>query len=255
MRSVAAVVALVACLHAGAWAIWQTQASAPNIEGVLNSVSYSRFLAHPDDKANPPTEAQIRADLKAIAPYTRAIRLYKSTGGMEQVPANENEFGPKVTLGISLNYTKKPWKLGEPKETLDEERKRNEERNEREIRTAIDLAHKHRNVNGIVVGNETIYRGVYLSLDEIKDQIKHDAYQGGWAPKEGGAYLSLEEIKDRIKRDEEIRERIKRGEPVKDWIEWTPTDGGWEVKDLIKIIQRVKRETDGRGRVTTANID
>ena len=77
MRSVAAVVALVACLHAGAWAIWQTQAQAPNIEGVLNSVSYSPFLARPDDKANPPTAAQIRSDLKAIAPYTRAIRLYR----------------------------------------------------------------------------------------------------------------------------------------------------------------------------------
>ena len=87
--------------------MWQTQASAPNIEGVLNSVSYSPFLAHPDDTCHPPTEAQIRSDLKAIAPYTRAIRLYKSTGGFEQIPAIANEFGLKVTLGVSLNYTKK----------------------------------------------------------------------------------------------------------------------------------------------------
>src|SRR5580658_1982799 len=116
MRSVAAVVALVACLHAGAWAIWQTQAQAPNIEGVLNSVSYSPFLGHPDDPASRPTEAQIRADLKAIAPYTRAIRLYKSTGGMEQVPAIANEFGLKVTLGVSLNYTKRPGKDETPEE-------------------------------------------------------------------------------------------------------------------------------------------
>jgi hypothetical protein len=43
-----------------------------------------------------------------------------------------------------------------------------------------------------VVGNETIYRGVYLSLEEIKDRIKRDAYQGGWAPKEDGVYLSSE---------------------------------------------------------------
>src|SRR5580692_4648626 len=113
MRSVAAVVALVACLHAGAWAIWQTQAQAPNIEGVLNSVSYTPFHAPPDDPTNRPTEAQIRADLQAIA----------------------NEFGLKVTLGIALDYTKKPWKLGVPAETRDEERKRNEERNEREITT------------------------------------------------------------------------------------------------------------------------
>jgi exo-beta-1,3-glucanase (GH17 family)/glycosyltransferase involved in cell wall biosynthesis len=227
----------------------------------LNSVSYSAFLARPDDTTNPPTEAQIRSDLKAIAPYTKAIRLYTSTNGFERVPAVANEFGLKVTLGISLNYTKKAWKLGEPKETIEEERKRNEERNEREISAAIDLARKNRNVNGIVVGNETIFRGVFLSLDEVKDQIRHGDYASGWAPKNEKAstnekvvYLTLDEIKDRIRHDDEIKDRIKRGEKIKDWIEWTPTDGGWEVKDLIKIIQRVKRETDGRVPVTTGEI-
>ena len=116
MRSVAAVVALVACLHASAWVIWQTQASAPDIEGVLNSVSYSPFTSstHPDSEGGRPTEAQIRADLKAIAPYTRAIRLYSSTGGVELVPPIAAEFGLKVTLGIWLD--------------------KNEQRNEREIR-------------------------------------------------------------------------------------------------------------------------
>jgi cellulose synthase/poly-beta-1,6-N-acetylglucosamine synthase-like glycosyltransferase/exo-beta-1,3-glucanase (GH17 family) len=203
MRSVAAVVALVACLHAGAWVIWQTQASAPNIEGVLNSVSYSPFLAHPDDPANRPTEAQIRSDLKAIAPYTRAIRLYKSTGGLEMVPPIANEFGLKVTLGVSLNYTRKP----AGRETREQEIKRNEDRNELEISSAIDLTRKNRNVNGIVVGNETVYRGVFLSEADIKDRIQRGTYQGGW-----------------------------------------------EIKDLIRLIQRVKRETDGRVPVTTGEI-
>ena len=102
MRSLVSVVALVACLHACAWAIWQSQASAPNIEGVLNSVSYSPFhsSAHPDDAASRPTEAQIRADLKTIAPYTNTIRLYSSTGGVELVPPIAAEFGLKVTVGI-----------------------------------------------------------------------------------------------------------------------------------------------------------
>ncbi len=109
MRSVAVVVALVACLHAGAWAVRQTQASAPAIEGVLNSVSYSPFTtaAHPDLEGSRPTEARIRADLKAIAPYTRAIRLYSSTGGVEQVPQIAAEFGLKVTLGIWLDKSEK----------------------------------------------------------------------------------------------------------------------------------------------------
>jgi exo-beta-1,3-glucanase (GH17 family)/cellulose synthase/poly-beta-1,6-N-acetylglucosamine synthase-like glycosyltransferase len=158
MRSLVSVVALVACLHAFAWAVWQTQASAPNIEGVLNSVSYSPFQgsAHPDDGGNRPTEAQIRADLKTIAPYTNTIRLYSSTGGVELVPAIAAEFGLKVTVGIWLD--------------------KNEKRNEREIRSAIDLVRKNRNVNGVVVGNETIYRGELQVADLIKtiQQVKRE---------------------------------------------------------------------------------
>src|SRR5271167_3411461 len=155
MRSLVSVVALVACLHALAWAIWQTQASAPNIEGVLNSVSYSPFQGHPDDNINRPTEAQIRADLKTIAPYTNAVRLYSSTGGAELVPSIAAEFGLKVTIGIWLD--------------------KNEKRNEREIRSAVDLVRKNRNVNGVVVGNETIYRGELKVADLIKtiQQVKH----------------------------------------------------------------------------------
>src|SRR5580704_16201827 len=175
MRSVAAVVALVACLHAGAWALWQGRASAPNFDGVLDSVSYSPFLALPDDPASRPTEAQIRADLKTIAPYTRAIRLYKSTGGVEMVPAIANEFDLKVTLGISLNYKQEKPIIPETREQArkrhDEERKRNDELNEREVATAIDLARKNRNVNGIIVGNETILRGVYLDAEEREKWI------------------------------------------------------------------------------------
>jgi cellulose synthase/poly-beta-1,6-N-acetylglucosamine synthase-like glycosyltransferase/exo-beta-1,3-glucanase (GH17 family) len=219
MRSVAAVVALVACLHAGAWAIWQTQASAPNIEGVLNSVSYSPFLGHPDDPASRPTEAQIRSDLKTIAPYTRAIRLYKSTGGYEMIPPIANEFGLKVTLGISLNYKLEPKPIlpetsAQERKRHEEERRRNEERNEQEVAAAIDLARKNRNVNGIVVGNETIFRGVFLDPDEIKEWIKRGDYASGWDPE----------------------------------------NGGWEVDDLIKLVQRVKREVDGRVPVTTGEI-
>src|SRR5215813_6640284 len=109
MRSVAVVVALAACLHAGAWALQQTQASAPGFEGILNSVSYSPFTttAHPDHEGSRPPEERIRADLKAIAPYARAIRLYSSTGGVEQVPKIAAEFGLKVTLGIWLDKSDK----------------------------------------------------------------------------------------------------------------------------------------------------
>src|SRR5215467_14168215 len=155
MRTVALVVALVACLHAGAWALRQTQASAPDFEGVLNSVSYSPFTTgtHPDLEGSHPPEARIRADLKAI-------RLYSSTGGVEQVPKIAAEFGLKVTLGIWLDKSEKRSE-GEARPAFYPTCKNHFEqemsdlldvscksRNVREIGSALDLLHKNRNVNG-----------------------------------------------------------------------------------------------------------
>src|SRR5215471_15964611 len=166
MRSVAVVVALVACLHAGAWVVRQTQATAPDFEGILNSVSYSPFTtsAHPDHEGSRPPEARIRADLKAIAPYTRSIRLYSSTGGVEQVPKIAAEFGLKVTLGIWLDKSdrggpgERECKSGWERETVKVLDVPCNSRNIREITSALDLLRKNRNINAIMVGNETLFR-------------------------------------------------------------------------------------------------
>jgi exo-beta-1,3-glucanase (GH17 family)/cellulose synthase/poly-beta-1,6-N-acetylglucosamine synthase-like glycosyltransferase len=140
MRTIAAVVALVACVHAGLWVLTRYQVSAPNFDGQLASVSYAPFdgSTHPDEGGKARVE-QIRSDLKLLAPLTRAIRLYSSTGGVELVPGIAAEFGLRVTVGAWIDKDKA--------------------RNEREIRSAIELAKRHSNVNGIFVGNETIYRG------------------------------------------------------------------------------------------------
>jgi exo-beta-1,3-glucanase (GH17 family) len=121
MRTVAAVLALVACVHAGMWALLRPESKAPDFTGQLASVSYAPFVnsSHPDSGERP-TEEQIRADLKAIAPYTRAIRTYSATGGAELVPPIAAEFGLKVTVGAWID--------------------KNQDRNEREIRSALELA-------------------------------------------------------------------------------------------------------------------
>ncbi|HTT48051.1 MAG TPA: glycosyltransferase [Pseudolabrys sp.] len=139
MRSVVAVIALVACVQAGLWALSSNQTSAPDFDGQLASVSYAPFggTAHPDSGAKAQA-AQIRSDLQLLAPLTRAIRTYSSTGGVELVPGIAQELGLRVTIGAWIDKHK--------------------ERNEREIASVIDLARRHGNVNGIIVGNETIYR-------------------------------------------------------------------------------------------------
>src|SRR4051794_12636303 len=149
MRAVAAVLLLVTAAHAGLWGLFQQKLPAPDFRGILPSVSYAPFegTAHPDID-NIPNVEKIRADMKKLATMTRAIRLYSSTGGVELVPPIAAEFGIKVTLGAWID--------------------KNSDRNDREIEAAIDLARRNSNVNGIVVGNETIYRGEQKAEDLIE---------------------------------------------------------------------------------------
>lgn len=149
MRTVAAVVALVACVHAGLWALTRDNIRAPDFGGQLASISYAPFegSAHPDSGAKA-RAAQIRADLKLLAPLTRSVRTYSSTGGVELVPGIATEFGLRVTAGAWVD--------------------KNQDRNDREIRSVIELTKRHSNINGIIVGNETIFRGEQKISDLIQ---------------------------------------------------------------------------------------
>src|SRR4029077_21294232 len=103
MRTVAAVLALIACVHAGLWVSLRTKESAPNFTGQLASVSYAPFVnaSNPDSDERPTLE-QIRADLKAIAPYTKAIRTYSATGGAELIPPIRGESSLIVTVAACV---------------------------------------------------------------------------------------------------------------------------------------------------------
>jgi len=152
MRAVVAVLVFVTAAHAALWGIFQEKQQAPDFHGILPSLSYAPFegTAHPDTN-NIPTVERIRADLKKLSTITRAIRLYSSTGGVELVPPIAAEFGIKVTVGAWID--------------------KNNDRNEREIDAAINLARHNSNVIGVVVGNETIYRGEQ-KVDDLIELIK-----------------------------------------------------------------------------------
>jgi len=152
MRAVVAVLLFVTAVHAAMWGALRDKQQAPDFTGVLPSVSYAPFegTAHPDVD-NIPNVEKIRADMKKLSTMTRAIRLYSSTGGVELVPPIAAEFGLKVTVGAWID--------------------KNVDRNEREIAAAIDLAKRNSNVIGIVVGNETIYRGEQ-KVDDLITLIK-----------------------------------------------------------------------------------
>jgi exo-beta-1,3-glucanase (GH17 family)/cellulose synthase/poly-beta-1,6-N-acetylglucosamine synthase-like glycosyltransferase len=164
MRIPVVALALVACVHAGLWAVGRQLTPAPAFDGTLASLSYTPAIGSRDPNNERITAEQIRADLKVIAPYTHAIRTYSSTGGMELVPAIADELGLKVTVGAWISD-----------ETMSKEAK---ERNEREIKSVIELARKNRNVMGVVVGNETVYTGIYRDQDEIEQLKRNGTYRG-----------------------------------------------------------------------------
>ncbi len=154
MRSVVVVVvvALATALHAAAWFLTQEQVTPPNTGGRVASVSYSPTHAGQNGAIERVTPEDIKADLDVIAPHTRAIRTYSSTNGMELVPDIASRLGLRVTLGA--------WIDGWP------------EQDEREIESAIALAKSYRNVDGIIVGNETLYRNSILHRGEnVQDLI------------------------------------------------------------------------------------
>src|SRR6202012_86090 len=131
------------------WGVLQEKQSAPDFNGILPSVSYAPFerghaVAEPPDPAD---IDRIRVDLKKIATMARAVRLYSSTEGAELVPPIAAEVGLKVTLGVWIDT--------------------NADRNDRELKKAIELARDNSNVIGIVIGNETIFRGEQIPIDTL----------------------------------------------------------------------------------------
>src|SRR5258707_2011734 len=137
MRAVVAVLLFVTAAHAALWGLFQEKQPAPDFRGILPSVSYTPFEpGHVVDSTLAPE--RIRADLKRLSTVTRAIRSYSSTEGNELVPPIAAEFGLKVMVGAWIN--------------------KDPDHNQREIESAIALAKRNSNVNGIVVGNETVFR-------------------------------------------------------------------------------------------------
>jgi exo-beta-1,3-glucanase (GH17 family)/cellulose synthase/poly-beta-1,6-N-acetylglucosamine synthase-like glycosyltransferase len=147
------IVSLVACLHFAFWALKKTDATAASVEGRLPSISYNRFAP----AGSTVSEAQIRADLTAIAEKADAIRTYGSTQGLERVPAIAAELGLKVTLGIWIG--------------------RDAVRNQREIATGLALARDYPNITRLVVGNETVWRRdqTPAALVDIIRRVKRDS--------------------------------------------------------------------------------
>jgi exo-beta-1,3-glucanase (GH17 family)/glycosyltransferase involved in cell wall biosynthesis len=151
MRAVVAVLLFVTAVHAALWGVFRQEQQAPDFKGILSSLSYTPFEPGHIVADVAADSEKVRADLKKLSTVTRAVRLYGSTEGNELVPPIAAEFGMKVTVGAWIS--------------------KDVERNEREIEAAINLARHNSDVIGVVVGNETIYRGEQ-KIEGLIDLIK-----------------------------------------------------------------------------------
>ncbi len=127
--------------------MFQQKQAAPDFRGILPSVSYTPFEPGHTVADGAADSEKVRADLKKLSTLTRAVRLYSSTEGNELVPPIAAEFGMKVTVGAWID--------------------KDSNRNNREIEAAINLARHNSNVIGVVVGNETIYRGEQVPIENL----------------------------------------------------------------------------------------
>jgi exo-beta-1,3-glucanase (GH17 family) len=148
---VAVVVVLAAAVHACVWLYMGVRVSPPDATSTLESVSFSPVRPDLDGQVDETTEAQINSDLKVIAPYTEKIRTYGSTGGLELVPKLAADYGLRVILGAWIDKRTK--------------------HNEQEVESAIALAKEYRNIDSVIVGNESIYWRRAEEAAAVKDLI------------------------------------------------------------------------------------
>jgi cellulose synthase/poly-beta-1,6-N-acetylglucosamine synthase-like glycosyltransferase/exo-beta-1,3-glucanase (GH17 family) len=210
MRAVVAVLLFVAAAHAALWGLFQEKQSAPDFRGILPSVSYAPF--EPGHTVGDVTtdSDKIRADLKKLSTLTRAVRLYSSTEGNELVPPIAAEFGLKVTIGAWIN--------------------KDGNRNDCEIESAVNLARHNSNVIGLVVGNETIYRGEQIPLENLRPSAKRELDPGE-------ADGILREESDRVL-DAKAQLEDKRAAAL----DWANAENN--VHRLIRLVQRIKKSVN-----------
>ena len=138
--------------------------TAPNVSGRFQSLSFAPFSRHMSPEGEAPTnEAQVRSDMKAVAPYTQSIRTYSSTNGKELIAPVAAEQGIRVTAGAWLNR-----QTDKDTGAVIEKAKA---ANAREIAGVVDVARRNRNVQAVVVGNETLLRDD-MNDDELAELIR-----------------------------------------------------------------------------------
>src|ERR1700683_4416502 len=135
------VAAVFAVVTFGVWGYLNRPESEPPWPPHIQGVAFSPYAADQDPFGSKdiPSVEQIDSDLKLLANKTYAVRTYSVLGSLGKIPELAAKHNISVALGI---YLDKDLAV-----------------NEEELRAGIALAHEHRNIVRVMVGNENLLRG------------------------------------------------------------------------------------------------
>src|SRR6202050_5554282 len=146
------VAAVFAVMTYGLWRYLKRPEPERPWQAHIQGVAFSPYAADQNPFASkdiPPAE-QIDSDLRLLENKTYSVRTYSVLGTLGRVPELAAKHNISVALGIQLTKDKAD--------------------NELELRTGIALAHDHRNVVRVMVGNETLLRGD-LTVEELSADL------------------------------------------------------------------------------------
>jgi exo-beta-1,3-glucanase (GH17 family)/cellulose synthase/poly-beta-1,6-N-acetylglucosamine synthase-like glycosyltransferase len=164
------VAAVFAVMTFGVWWYLNRPETEPPWPAHIQGVAFSPYAEdqNPFGSKDIPSVEQIESDLKLLSNKTYAVRTYSVLGTLGRVPELAAKHNISVALGIQLSKDKAE--------------------NELEMRTGIALAHEHRNVVRVMVGNETLLRGdmtveeLSAALDRARAAIRQPVgYADTWA--------------------------------------------------------------------------
>jgi cellulose synthase/poly-beta-1,6-N-acetylglucosamine synthase-like glycosyltransferase/exo-beta-1,3-glucanase (GH17 family) len=172
----------------GGWWLLNRPRNGVPWEGQISSISLAPYRKddNPFENRYPPPES-LAADVAMVAKTVGAIRIYSALHGFQIIPALAAEHGLRVTAGTEIEgmASDPSLALDKPAGQLsgDEQKAQSTElkllaENEEGINAVIDLANNNSNVDRVIIGNETIYRGVVTVpqliryIKQVKNRIR-----------------------------------------------------------------------------------
>ncbi|HYM42676.1 MAG TPA: glycosyltransferase [Steroidobacteraceae bacterium] len=145
------IAAVFATLTFAVWAYLNRPTAEPPWPARIQGFAFSPFRANEDPTHfQMPTDAEIDSDLALLEGKVNAVRTYSVGSTLADVPELADRHGLNVALGAWLDTH------------LD--------KNEDQLKTAIELASSHQNVVRVLVGNEVLLRGD-LTQDELEKYL------------------------------------------------------------------------------------